>query len=290
MAKNLLKNLLSFTKKLVVLFLISSIALTIVYRFVPVYFTPLMAIRRIENIFQSDNKGKSQLSIKKKWIPLKSISKNMIKAVIRAEDYKFYDHFGFDFEAINKAIEYNKKHKTKKGASTISQQTAKNVFLWPSRNYVRKGLEVYFTLLIELLWSKERILEVYLNIIELGPEIYGVEASAQKFFKKPASKLSRSEAALMAAVLPNPLKFKIDRPSSFVLKRQKKILGQGIIPKIVEIKNQGDPGEEQYKNVEETKKSEEFFDIKFQEGQDDEDKDKGPEETSALPAGPEVEN
>jgi hypothetical protein len=126
---------------------------------------------------------------------------------------------------IEKAIEFNKTHKRKKGASTISQQTAKNVFLWPSRSWIRKGLETYFTILIEFFWSKDRIIEVYLNVVELGKGVYGVEAASKKFFYKKAKNLTASESALIAAVLPNPLKFKINKPSPYILKRQQKIMG-----------------------------------------------------------------
>lgn len=160
----------------------------------------------------------------KTWVPIEEISPNIQRAVLKAEDYRFYEHNGFDFEAIEKAMKYNKTHKRKKGASTISQQTAKNVFLWPNRDWIRKGLEAYFTVLIELVWSKERIMEVYLNVIELGPGVYGVEAASQRYFHRPASRLTPSQAAMMAAVLPNPNRFRIDRPSSYVLARQRRIL------------------------------------------------------------------
>lgn len=184
----------------------------IIYRFVPIPYTLLMFLRPSK--------------IDKQWVPLKDISASMKKAVIRAEDDKFYDHHGFDFEAIEKAMKFNKKHKRQKGASTISQQTAKNVFLWPSRSWIRKGMEAYFTVLIELVWSKERILEVYLNVIELGKGVYGVEAASKKFFHKKSKFLTNSEAALIAAVLPNPIKFKINNPSAYIIKRQQKIMGQ----------------------------------------------------------------
>lgn len=193
-----------------------SIFSVLFYRFVPVYFTPLMIFKAV-----GDGYG-----INHTWVPLEKISKNMQKAVVRSEDAKFYIHHGFDFEAIKKAQEYNKKHKKMKGASTISQQTAKNVFLWPSRTYIRKGLEAYFTVLMEFMWPKDRIMEVYLNIIELGPGVYGVEAASKKFFKKSASKISMSEAALLTAVLPNPIKFKVDKPSAYILKRQSRIIGR----------------------------------------------------------------
>ena len=211
------------------LFLLSLLSVFI-YRFMPVYYTPLMFIKSISHDYE----------INHQWVSLNEISKYMPRSVVRSEDAKFYHHYGFDFEAIKKAQEYNKKHKKKKGASTISQQTAKNVFLWPSRSYIRKGFEAYFTLLIETFWSKDRIMEVYLNSIELGPGVYGVEAAARKYFKKSAKKLSLSESALMAAVLPNPIKFKIDRPSAYILRRRGKIMGrmsENLEQKVIEDNN-----------------------------------------------------
>ncbi len=209
--------------KISLAFLAISLFSVIFFRFVPVPLTPLMVIKSVGSVF-----SEKKIGINHDWVSIDQISKSMQKSVIKAEDYRFYQHNGFDFEAIQKAIEYNKRHKKKIGASTISQQTAKNVFLWPSRSWIRKGLEAYFTILIELVWPKQRILEVYLNVIELGPGIYGVEAASLKFFKKPAKKLNNSEASLMAAVLPNPIKFKIDKPSKYVLRRQRKILGTKI--------------------------------------------------------------
>lgn len=251
--------------KLVKWFLILSIGLTIFYRFVPVAYTPLMFWRSIGSIFSEKFVG-----IEKDWVPIEEISKNMQNAVIKAEDYKFFQHNGFDFEAIEKAMQYNKTHKKKKGASTISQQTAKNVFLWPSRSWIRKGLEAYFTVLIEFFWPKERIMEVYLNVIELGHGIYGVEAASQKYFKRPAKKLNASQAALMAAVLPNPIRFKVDRPSRYILNRQRKILGRKLPPVMTEspiAKAEIKPEESQ------EDKSKEFFSIKF----DSDDEEKGAE-------------
>lgn len=160
------------------------------------------------------------------WVPFEQISAAMKQAVVAAEDQKFPDHYGFDTVAIEKALEYNSKGRKVRGASTISQQTAKNVFLWTGRSWFRKGLELVFTSLIEVCWGKERILEVYLNSVEFGPGVFGVEAAAQKFFKRPASKLSRHQAALLAAVLPNPLRFKVQSPSPYVFKRQQWILKQ----------------------------------------------------------------
>lgn len=231
-------------------FFILSISSVVFYRFVPVPYTPLMFWKSAVSIFEDETVG-----IEKKWVSLDQIAKPMQNAVIKAEDAKFYIHNGFDFKAIEKAMKYNKTHKKQKGASTISQQTAKNVFLWPSRSWLRKGMEVYFTVLIENLWSKKRILEVYLNVIELGPGVYGVEAAAQKYFHKKAGKLSKAEASLMAAVLPNPIRFKISRPSAYIKRRQRKIMGApriaAVIPK-PEIKIQDEAVE-----------SAEFFDIKF---------------------------
>lgn len=205
--------------RFVVGFFIVSIGAVAIYRFVPVFITPLMIIRSIGSIF-----GDQLIGIEKDWVSIDKIAPTMRAAVLKTEDYKFYQHNGFDFEAIEKAYHYNKTHKRKKGASTISQQTAKNVFLWPSRSWIRKGLEAYFTVLIELMWTKERILEVYLNVIELGPGVYGVEAASKKYFKRRSQKLNPHQAAIMAAVLPNPHRFRIDRPSAYLRYRQNRIL------------------------------------------------------------------
>ncbi|MCE7055409.1 monofunctional biosynthetic peptidoglycan transglycosylase [Algoriphagus sp. AGSA1] len=203
-------------------FLILSVGLTVIYRFVPVVITPLMVIRIVEQAFDPDK----EISFRKDWVPLSEISKNACQAVYASEDQKFLDHKGFDMEAMEKAWENNKKGKRIKGASTITQQTVKNVFLWPSRSYLRKGLEAYFTVLVELFWSKERIMEVYLNVIEMGDGIYGIEAASQEFFNKSAAKLNRGEAALVAAVLPNPRRWSPAKPSAYILGRQTWILRQ----------------------------------------------------------------
>lgn len=157
------------------------------------------------------------------WVPWEKIAPVAGLAAVAAEDQKFPEHWGFDFEAIDKAIDHNQRSRRVRGASTISQQTAKNLFLWSGRSYIRKGLEVGYTLLIEALWPKRRVLEVYLNIAQFGPGIYGVEAAAQTYFRKPAARLTRREAALLAAVLPNPVRLKVDRPSSYVLSRASRI-------------------------------------------------------------------
>ena len=208
-------------KWIVVAFLASTILSVIFYRFVPVVLTPTMLIRCAQQLTE----GKV-LKLSHHWVPLERISVDMPTAVMASEDARFLDHHGFDFNAIVSAAERNRKHpeKRKLGASTISQQTAKNVFLWPGRSWTRKGFEAYFTLLIELFWSKQRIMEVYLNSIEMGDGIYGADAVAQEHFGVSASQLSRSQCALVAATLPNPRRFSSKHPSAYMKKRQTKIL------------------------------------------------------------------
>ena len=218
----LFKVIWRFLWKSLLWFLVFSIGLTILYRFVPVPITPLMVIRLMEQA----NDDKKEMRLVKDWVPMSEISKNASQAVYASEDQKFLDHHGFDLEAMEKAWEGNKKGKRIKGASTITQQTVKNVFLWPDRSYVRKALEAYFTVLVELIWSKERIMEVYLNVIEMGDGIYGIEAASQVYFKKPAAKLNRSQAALIAAVLPNPRRWNAARPTPYIVGRQGWILRQ----------------------------------------------------------------
>lgn len=218
----MMKKLLKLIGRAILLFFAVSIASTIVFRFLPVPITPLVLQRVIEQGMDGDRK----VRFSKDWVPIEAISKNLQLAVVCSEDQNFLKHFGFDMEAIKKAMSHNKKSKKTRGASTISQQTAKNVFLLPIRSYVRKGLEVYFTFLIEVFWSKERILEVYLNVIEFGDGIYGAEAAATYFFNKEAKDLTASEAAILAAVLPNPLKYKANAPGKYLQKRKKWILRQ----------------------------------------------------------------
>ena len=160
------------------------------------------------------------------WVDLDRISPNLALAVVASEDQKFPEHWGFDVPAIEKAYALNQHSHQVHGASTISQQVAKNLFLWSGRSYVRKGLEAYFTVLVEALWPKRRILEVYLNIAEFGYGTYGAEAAAQRFFRKPASRLSRDDAAVLAAVLPNPERYSAVAPSRYVQQRREWILGQ----------------------------------------------------------------
>ncbi|WP_221270998.1 monofunctional biosynthetic peptidoglycan transglycosylase [Pedobacter sp. AK017] len=200
-------------------FLMVSVLWVLVYRFVNPPITLLMVLRNIE--LTTDGKP---AKMEKEWVDFEDISDNMKRAAVSAEDQLFLKHIGFDVKAIEKAFQTNKKGKKIKGGSTISQQTAKNVFLWPGRSWLRKGFEAYFTLLIEMLWSKERILEVYLNVIEMGDGIYGAEAAAQAYFGKSCTKLSRSQAALIAACFPNPRRWTPVRPTQYIKHRQYLIL------------------------------------------------------------------
>mgnify|MGYP000353402651 FL=1 len=199
-------------------FLVSTVLAVAVYRWLPVPITPLMVIRCVQNIHNGET-----AAIHHKWVPLKQISPYLPVAVMASEDQNFMHHHGFDFNAIQDAAIERLEGKRSRGGSTISQQTAKNVFLWPQSSWLRKGFEVYFTVLIELMWPKERIMEVYLNSIEMGPNIYGAEAVAQRHFGCSARKLRRSDCALIAATLPNPLRFSSLAPSGYMRKRQKKI-------------------------------------------------------------------
>jgi monofunctional glycosyltransferase len=192
-----------------------------VFRFVPVPFSALMMERRVVSWFKPQ-----PYKALHQWKPLDEIAPCVGVAVIAAEDQNFSEHFGFDWKAIEKAVEHNERSKRKRGASTLTQQTAKNLFLWESRSWLRKALEAYFTLFLELGWPKRRILEVYLNIVEFGDGVYGVEAAALTYFHKSANRLRPSEAALLAAVLPNPHNYRANAPSEFVLSRQAWILNQ----------------------------------------------------------------
>ena len=196
-----------------------SVGLVLVFKFVPVFYTPLMLTRSIENKME----GKDMVC-SHDWVPLDRISRNLQKAVIASEDGRFLTHHGFDFEAIQKAMENNEQGKKLKGGSTISQQTAKNVFLWQGRSYLRKGLEAYFTVLIELIWGKERIMEVYLNSIEMGDGVYGAQAACQYWYRKDATSLTKMQAAGIAAILPNPRKYKATNSSAFISRRKTRIV------------------------------------------------------------------
>ena len=213
----MIKKIFKFILKLISGLILFSIFMVLLYKWLPVPFTPLMAIRYFEN---------PEEEIRHSWVPRQDISRHLQLSVIASEDQNFVKHNGFDFEAIEKAIEDNQKGKRVRGASTISQQTAKNVFLWPGRNWFRKGLEVYFTFLIETFWSKERILEVYLNSIEMGKGIYGAEAATQHWFNKSAANLSIYEAAAIAAVLPNPREYRANPASNYINQRKNWIVRQ----------------------------------------------------------------
>lgn len=210
---------LRYLRSLILFFFISTVAAVIIYRFVPVYITPLMVIRSVQQAFKGENPAWHHV-----WVSFDKISPHLPMAVIASEDNRFASHNGFDFVEIKKAIEENEKRKRKRGASTISQQTAKNVFLWPQSSWMRKGFEVYFTFLIELFWPKERIMEVYLNSIEMGNGIYGAQAAAKYKFHTTAAKLTARQCALIAATLPNPIRFNAVKPSGYILKRQGQIL------------------------------------------------------------------
>ncbi|MBD0836768.1 monofunctional biosynthetic peptidoglycan transglycosylase [Aestuariibaculum suncheonense] len=209
-----------FLLKTIMWFMVITFAFVVLFKWVPVPVTPLMVIR----YFEQDSEKRTFW--KHDWESIDNISKNLQLAVICSEDQNFLNHNGFDIEAIEKAFEYNKKGKRVRGGSTISQQTAKNVFLWPQRSWLRKGLETYFTFLIEVIWSKERIMEVYLNSIEMGKGVYGAEAAAQYWFKKPAARLTQYEAAAIAAVLPSPQRYKASPASPYIQGRKAWIVKQ----------------------------------------------------------------
>ena len=226
--KSFMSRMLRLVRNLLIIFFVTSIGWVVLARFIPVYLTPLMMIRTVEALAAGEAPRNS-----KDWVPIEEISPNMVQAVVASEDNLFLTHWGFSINDIGKAIKHNKKGKRIRGGSTISQQTAKNVFLWPQRSYLRKGLEAYFTVLIEVFWSKERIMEVYLNVIEMGDGIYGVEAASQEYFNKSAVKLTKSQSALIAACLPNPRKFNAGNPSGYILRRKSKIVSlMGKIQKV----------------------------------------------------------
>lgn len=217
----MMKKLIRLSERLVLWFMILSIGGVLLFKFLPVIATPLMAIRSVESL----SRGESP-KIAYEWVPYDEISDHLKRAVIASEDQRFYSHRGFDRIEIGKALRENKTRKKARGASTISQQTAKNLFLWPRSSWFRKGLEAWFTLLIELCWSKERILEVYLNIMETGNRIFGAEAVAQNHFNTTAGKLTPQQSALIAATLPNPILYSSRQPGPYIKKRQAQILRQ----------------------------------------------------------------
>ncbi|UXE65467.1 MAG: monofunctional biosynthetic peptidoglycan transglycosylase [Chryseotalea sp. WA131a] len=211
-----LKPFLKKLKKLVLILLIAQLVYIVLLKWV----NPPITITQFTNWMEGNG-------LKRDYISYKEMSPNIKLAVMASEDQLFPDHNGFDVESIKKAwSEKSKKRKRVRGASTISQQVAKNVFLWQGRSWVRKGLEVYFTFMIELIWGKERILEVYLNVAEMGKGIFGVEAASRNYFKKPAKKMTRAEAAMIAACLPNPKKFRVQPPSNYISRRYPQIMVQ----------------------------------------------------------------
>jgi len=213
------KKIARFLFKVFLWFVALSVVSVVIFRFVPVPFTPLM----ISRAFEQKENGKEMTS-SHDWVPIEEISPNLQKAVIASEDDLFLTHNGFNFKAMQKAFKNNQKGKKLKGGSTISQQTAKNVFLWQGRSYIRKGLEAYFTVLIEMLWSKERIMEVYLNSIEMADGVYGAQAASQHWYHKDAKDLTKYEAAGIAAILPNPRKFRATRSSGYTERRKGRIV------------------------------------------------------------------
>lgn len=221
MLKKIFFTFLKILRKVLIWFFVLSIATTILYRWINPPITPLMMWRVCQQMVDSNK----EVKLDKDWVPLSEISPKMPLAAVAAEDQKFAEHSGFDIEAMEKALQYNKTHKGKvRGASTISQQVAKNVFLFPDRTYLRKALEVYFTFLIEIFWSKERILEVYLNVIEMGEGIFGTQAAAQFYYKKNASQLSAYECAAIASILPNPRIWSPLTPNARVARKIKRVM------------------------------------------------------------------
>lgn len=218
-SKGFMATLRIIVFKLILWFLGISLFLVVFFKFVPIPFTPLMIMRAIEN-----KAAGKQVFFSHNWEPLDKISMNLQKAVIASEDGLFLKHNGFDFNAMKKAYKSNERGRRIKGGSTISQQTAKNVFLWQGRSYIRKGLEAYFTVLIELIWGKERIMEVYLNSIEMGDGVYGAQAAAEHWYRKDAADLTPRQAAGIAAILPSPRKYTATSSSSYVNKRKNKIV------------------------------------------------------------------
>jgi monofunctional biosynthetic peptidoglycan transglycosylase len=216
-----LERVVRLFARLITLLFLTSFGWVVLLKYLPVSFTPLMFSRKLEAMADDQNSR-----IYKNWTPYEDISKEAALAVVASEDQAFSSHWGFDFDEIQDAIKENQRRKRQRGASTISQQVAKNVFLWNGRSYVRKGLEVYFTFLIELIWGKERILEVYLNVAETGPLTFGVEAASRRYYGHSAKSLTRTEAARIAAVLPNPRLFSIKKPSAYTEKRTRQIARQ----------------------------------------------------------------
>lgn len=209
-------QLRDFIWRLCILFFQISLLLIILYRVLPVPITPLPLVRLFEQVF-----GDDPVRLHKDWEPIENMGRNICLASVTSEDPKFFQHYGFDFEQITESLKRSfDKGKKLRGASTITQQTAKNLFFTPRRSWIRKGLEVYVTVCLEVLWTKKRILEVYLNIIEMGKGIYGTEAAASFYFNKPASKLTAGEAAAIVACYPNPRRWTANKPSRYIRRKQ----------------------------------------------------------------------
>ena len=219
--RSFVRRVLMRALQVLALIVVASILGSLALRWIPLPTTAVMLERRLEAWWSG-----RPYQVDYRWVRWNQISPQATLAVIAAEDQNFATHHGFDFASIQKALDEHERGRRLRGASTISQQVAKNVFLWSGRSLVRKGLEAYFTVLIELTWSKRRILEVYLNIVELGDGVFGVEAAGRRYFRKPAAQLGAGEAALLAAVLPNPVLLKADRPSAYVEERRTWILQQ----------------------------------------------------------------
>lgn len=218
--RSIFRVFLSVLKWVVLLFFGSSLIFTLLFKFVNPPVTVFMVYQTMSRLAKGE-----EASLKKKWVDIEDISPRMIRAVIASEDNLFVSHWGIDTKAVKEAVDHNKKGKRMRGGSTISQQTAKNVFLWPSRTFIRKGLEFYFTMLIEQIWGKKRIMEVYLNVIETGNGMYGVEAAAQKYFRTSSSRLSDSQAALIASSLPSPRRYNPANPGNYLTKRKGQVMG-----------------------------------------------------------------
>lgn len=215
------RNVMRIMGKTLLYVWISTLVAIVLLKFVPVYFTPTMASRKIDALLAGEPS-----KIHSQWTPYKEIDRNCALAVIASEDQVFPDHMGFDFKSMWQAVNNNMKGKKIKGASTISQQVAKNVFLWQDRSYLRKGLEVYFTLMIELVWGKKRILEVYLNVAETGKMTFGMEEACRRYYQHSAQEVSSTEAARIAACLPSPIRFSVANPSSYINRRTQAIKRQ----------------------------------------------------------------
>ncbi|GCD77014.1 monofunctional biosynthetic peptidoglycan transglycosylase [Thermaurantimonas aggregans] len=208
-----MKKLSKVLLRIFVYFIIITHILVWIYRFLPVPFTPLMVFRYIEHYSEG-------IPFRYHWVKARNISQHAYLAAIVSEDQNFFKHSGFDLKAIEKAIEHNKRNtRRKRGASTISQQLAKNLFLWPGRSWIRKGLEAYFTVLIELYWPKKKILSTYLNVVEMGKNTFGIEAAARKYFRKSAAELTAAQAAQIIAILPSPRRWSVNPPGPYVQRR-----------------------------------------------------------------------